>query len=325
MDSSLNRRSFVAAAASLLMGSVSPAPAREQQKREWEWILPIGLPGRVPGDGFYVRHGYATENTWFNPGSWHTGEDWYLLEGNTAGAQVYAVADGEIVYAGFDYPGPVVIVQHDDELFSMYGHLDDDLAVESGPVSRGQVLGTILDRTDGRAPSHLHFEIRRFLTSPPVNGPSPRYGFTCGPNCPPGPGYWPIDAPEHPSELGWMNPTHVIARRSRPDGESSAGLEVMVAEGASGTVPLWTSPEATEQIGELPLEVGARYPVLAIDAGPEDSTETSAQGYRLWYQIEVRERPAVVWVQAIETSTEETGSDGRPAALRFRMLPYVTV
>ncbi len=29
---------------------------------------PIGLPGRVLGDGFLVRHGYACENTWYNPG-----------------------------------------------------------------------------------------------------------------------------------------------------------------------------------------------------------------------------------------------------------------
>jgi len=36
---------------------------------------PIGLAGQVPGDGFVIRHGSATENTWYNPGWWHTGED----------------------------------------------------------------------------------------------------------------------------------------------------------------------------------------------------------------------------------------------------------
>ncbi len=40
-----------------------------------EFSYPIGLPGRPLGDGFIVRHGYATENTWYNPGWWHTGED----------------------------------------------------------------------------------------------------------------------------------------------------------------------------------------------------------------------------------------------------------
>ena len=66
---------------------------------------------------------------------------------------------------------------------------------------------------------------RRRAESPPLRGPllpdlaggqwgdRPRYGFACGVNCPPGPGYWPIDAPENPSAMGWRNPTHVIAHR----------------------------------------------------------------------------------------------------------------
>ena len=44
--------------------------------------------------------------------------------------------------------------------------------------------------------------------------PVPRYDFRCGANCPPGPGYWPIDAPDLPSDLGWRNPTHTINRRA---------------------------------------------------------------------------------------------------------------
>ena len=72
--------------------------------------LPIGLPGEYLGDGFLIRHGYACENTWYNPGWLHTGEDFYLPDGNAARAGVYAVAGGEIVFAGSEYPGLVVIV-----------------------------------------------------------------------------------------------------------------------------------------------------------------------------------------------------------------------
>ncbi len=32
---------------------------------------PIAVPGRLPGDGFFVRHGYAVENTWYLPGYLH--------------------------------------------------------------------------------------------------------------------------------------------------------------------------------------------------------------------------------------------------------------
>jgi murein DD-endopeptidase MepM/ murein hydrolase activator NlpD len=283
--------------------------------------LPIGLPGQVLGDGFLIRHGYACENTWYNTGWLHTAEDYYLPNGNTAGAGVYAVADGEIVFAGSEYPGLVVIVQHADDLFSMYGHLDRTLAVDSGTVRRGQLLGTVLDRTDGRVPSHLHFEVRDFLIKDEINGTSPSYGVRCGFNCAPGPGYWPIDAPEHPSELGWRNPTHVIANRAF-DGAPPDGAEVVVASGANTSSALWSKPfdhEDAVQVGELPLNTGGRYPLITIATGSEASYETSADGYRLWYRIAI---PDVgrVWVQAATPSTNDTGSDGRPSTVRMGFL-----
>src|SRR5688500_17714473 len=113
----------------------------------------------------------------YHHGYLHAGEDWYTIEGDAAGAGVYAAATGEVVFAGSEYPGRVVIVRHADDLFSMYGHLDDALSVRVGDgVQRGRPLGTILARTDGRAPSHLHFELRTYFTTPEVNGESPRYG-----------------------------------------------------------------------------------------------------------------------------------------------------
>ena len=288
--------------------------------------LPIGLPDRVPGDGFVVRHGYACENTWYNPGWLHTGEDWYAVADDSAGALIYAVAAGEVVFAGSEYPGHVVIVRHATDLYSMYGHLDYELAVETGePVSRGQRLGTILARTDGRAPSHLHFEIRTFLTTSEVNGNSPRYAYGCGFTCPPGPGYWPMDAPEHPSAMGWRNPTHVVARRVFND--PLANVEVIVPESSAETASLWSAPEGDDNarpVGELPLSAGDRYRLLAIDAGREATTETSAAGYRLWCRIAL---PGVerAWVQAAVPSTAEIGSDGRPSSVRFDFLPGFAV
>ncbi len=286
--------------------------------------LPIGLPGQVLGDGFFVRHGYATENTWYNPGWLHTAEDFYLPNGNAGGTGVYAVADGEIVFAGSEYPGLVVIVQHADDLFSMYGHLDYSLPIERGGVRRGQLLGTVLDRTDGRAPSHLHFEIRTFLATTEVNGDAPRYSTGCGFQCAPGPGYWPIAAPEHPSGMGWRNPTHVIANRAYDGAPPDAG-EVVVASGSGDSAALWSEPAdhaSAEQLGDLSLNGGDHYRLRAIATGPEASDETSAEGYRLWYQIELPEGDA--WVQAAVPSSHDTGSDGRPSSVRFDFLPAVS-
>ena len=319
----VSRRSVVrGAAAAALAARIHKTAARVSPPA---FTLPIGLPGEHLGDGFLIRHGYACENTWYNPGWLHTAEDIYLPDGNAAGAGVYAVADGDIVFAGSEYPGLVVVVRHADDLFSMYGHLDYDLAVERGGVKRGQLLGTVLDRADGQAPSHLHFELRTFLTTPEVNGDAPRYSVGCGFRCAPGPGYWPIDAPEHPSAMGWRNPTHVIANRAY-NGAPPDDAEVVVAIGSRGSATLWSEPSDhadAEAVGELPLSAGDRYGLLAIATGPEDSHETSAEGYRLWYRIEAPDGgPA--WVQAAIPSSNDTGSDGRPSSVRLDFLLAVT-
>ena len=180
-------------------------------------------------------------------------------------------------------------------------------------MERGQPLGTILARTDGRAPSHLHFEMRTFFTTPEVNGESPRYGFACGFECPPGPGYWPIHAPEHPSVMGWRNPTHVIDRRAWPDGVPE-GVEVIVSEAAPEITPLWTAPadvDGAEFVGDLVAQPGDRYPLLEIAAGAEDATGTSAEAYRLWYRIALADGDEG-WVQAaVPTPTTPAPMAGR--------------
>lgn len=289
------------------------------------YSYPMGLPGQTPGDGMYVRIAYAAENARYYPGWWHTGENWHRTNDETAGLAVFAVAAGTVVYADFDYPGRVVIVAQDDGLYAMYGHLDYTLAVEVGePVVRGQQLGAVLARSDDLARSHLHFELRDFFTRPEVNGDAPQYGVSCGYDCPPGPGYWPMSAPEHPSDLGWRNPTHVIAHRAWPNGVPE-GAEVVVAIDAPAGAPRWVDLPATgaEPGDDLPLTPGARFPLLAIVAGAEDSRETSAEATRLWYRIGVPDSEAA-WVQAASPVAIDAGQDGRPSSLRFDFLPVVT-
>lgn len=293
------------------------------------FIYPISRSGGVPGDGFFIRHGYATENTWFNPNHWHTGEDWYALEGDTAGAEVRAVADGEVVYVGSNYPGRVVIVRHADDLFSMYGHLDPAVAVTEGQrVSRNDLLGTVLRRGDD-VPNHLHFEMRTFLFTDAVNGTSPRYPFRCGPGCTPGPGYWPIDAPELPDVLGWRNPTHVLAGRTGWTASDDSAVdvlgEVIMATGApSQTLGLWTTlDESNNPVGpqgELILQPGEHYAVLDTRAGHEAPEQTGATAYRLWYRL-LLEDGRTGWVAALSADGADRGSNGMPSSVRFNLLP----
>ena len=284
----------------------------------------MGFPGRPLGDGLLVRHGYATENTWYNPGWLHTGEDWYLPEGETGGMGVYAAAAGEVVFAGSEYPGLVVIVQHPDGLFSMYGHLDYTLAVEAGQsVERGQLLGSILTRTDGLAPSHLHFELRTFFTTPEVNGNAPRYGVACGFDCPPGPGYWPLDAPEHPSVDGLAqpdprhHPPRLAGTAFRKGSRWSSPRRPPRAHRSGPRHPMQPMPNSSE-ICPSSLEIAT--PCSAVDAGEEASTGTSAEAYRVWYRIALPDG-GEGWVQAAVPADYDTGSDGRPSSVRFDFLP----
>lgn len=300
-------------------GTRSAATGKSQSGNGLPMTPPIGWDGETPGDGFEIGHGFACENTWFNPGWWHTGEDWYAVDRDTGDAVIYAVASGEVVYVGYDYPGRVIIVRHADELFSVYGHLNFDTAVEAveegREVGASEKIGSVLLQVDGRAPSHLHFEMRTFLTTPRVNGDNPSYGVNCGVNCPPGPGYWPIDATEHPADMGWRNPTHQQVQLAL-DAGISEGLSVSVQSVVDGRrVEIHAEPEVeSDVLEELALSSGDAFALLDLSGGDPASTGTSAEAYGYWLRI-TTSGGTEGWMQAAIPSDRETGSDGRPSAL----------
>jgi len=164
------------------------------------------------------------------------------------------------------------------------------------------------------------------LTARQVNGSAPRYRFRCGVNCPPGPGYWPMNAPDVPSDLGWRNPTHTIARRMFPsDAEGQFGKVIVATQPVSQSITLWSAPPnyaARTALGELELHPGEHFSFVGIYAGAEDTRQTSALAYQLWYQIKLPDGRAG-WVQAAVPSTFETGSDGRPSSVYFNFFPSV--
>ena len=284
---------------------------------DFQFQFPMGLPDRVPGDGIYVMHGYAVENAQYYPGLWHTGENWYALHGDSAGALVYATAAGEVVYAGYDYPGPVVLIRHAEDLYSQYGHLDYSLNVEVGQqVQRGDVIGTVLFREGPR--SHLHFELRNFFTTPEVNGANPRYSFHCGPNCPPGPGYWPFDAPEHPSVMGWRNPLHVIGNRMGVPNSA----EVMVPRDSWAPLFLFSSLEQRNHDTSVMLERGTRLSLLGVYTGPEASETYGANATSLWFQVEIPEYGAA-WVPAISPTMHAIQQNGQTSSYVFNLIPVI--
>lgn len=122
---------------------------------------PILPPGNTSID---VTYRYAsTANGTRDP---HHGVEFL----NRFGTPVYAAGDGVVVFAGPDdiavyspwqkYYGNVVVLQHENDLYTLYAHLSR-ITVESGQrVLIGEQIGEV-GQTGVAIGSHLHFEVRR--------------------------------------------------------------------------------------------------------------------------------------------------------------------
>ena len=89
---------------------------------------------------------------------------------NPIGTPVYAPADGVVVFAGPDKVavyssltnayGNLIVIQHADNLYTLYGHLSKILVETGKHVAEGEKIGEV--GSAGMAiGSHLHFEVRR--------------------------------------------------------------------------------------------------------------------------------------------------------------------
>jgi hypothetical protein len=78
-----------------------------------------------------------------------------------AGTVVFAGPDEEAVYAPWrNFYGNLVVIEHSDDLFTLYAHLSRiDVGVDQN-VLAGEKIGEV-GRTGGAIGSHLHFEVRR--------------------------------------------------------------------------------------------------------------------------------------------------------------------
>ena len=109
----------------------------------------------------------------------HLGDDLNGIGGwdSDLGDAVYAVASGEVVFAGWpsDGWGKVMMVVHqttDGNLVqSFYGHLDSIYFPVGARVRRGDKIGTV-GKGNGQYLAHLHFEIREG----PMIAAGPGYG-----------------------------------------------------------------------------------------------------------------------------------------------------
>lgn len=102
---------------------------------------------------------------------------------NPSGTPVYAAAEGTVIFAGPDekavyapwgnFYGNLVVIEHPDDVFTLYAHLSKIDVQQGQQVSAGDKIGEV-GRTGGAIGSHLHFEVRRgdvedyFATQNPV-------------------------------------------------------------------------------------------------------------------------------------------------------------
>lgn len=78
------------------------------------------------------------------------------------GTQVRAADAGTVVYAGdrLSGYGNLVLIKHDNEFFTVYGHMADTRVAKGASVARGQTIGTVGTSGQAKTPQ-LHFEVRQ--------------------------------------------------------------------------------------------------------------------------------------------------------------------
>ncbi|NLX18245.1 MAG: peptidoglycan DD-metalloendopeptidase family protein [Desulfobulbus sp.] len=75
-------------------------------------------------------------------------------------SEVFAVYDGEVIYSGYmSGYGRMVVIEHDQNYYSITSRLEDIRVLEGDVIKQGQIIGTSSDSTDLFGEG-LYFEIR---------------------------------------------------------------------------------------------------------------------------------------------------------------------
>lgn len=104
------------------------------------------------------RYGYRIHPVSKRRGSFHAGLDIAAKEGTP----VRASADGTVAKAAYlkNGYGKLVIIEHEKDLATWYGHLSAIGVTAGQRVLRGDIIGAV-GRTGSATGPHLHFEVRR--------------------------------------------------------------------------------------------------------------------------------------------------------------------
>jgi len=140
--------------------SLPDVPIATQSRLVMSW--PCGDINRRQLAPWFDATGYAAL---YNGGkAYHTGHDLNLSDYGDSGAEVRAVADGVVVFAGSvkGWQGDVVVLQHtleDGRLFwTRYAHINGAVD-EREKIARGEFIGFVCDYLPaGKQNDHLHID-----------------------------------------------------------------------------------------------------------------------------------------------------------------------
>ena len=138
--------------------------ALEAAKRELTLTTPSICP--IERDKFVFTSPYGNRrNPFTQRPDFHAGVDLAALEGTP----VYAPADARVVFAGqynlrrsrawWQY-GKLVVLKHNDDLITIFGHNQEVLVRKGQKVQRGDQIAKV-GNTGHSTNSHLHYEVRR--------------------------------------------------------------------------------------------------------------------------------------------------------------------
>lgn len=104
-----------------------------------------------------TRGGFMTSGYGERWNSFHKGID---IAGDI-GDDVFAAMDGEVIYAEYNNGGygNLIIVKHEDNMSTYYGHLSEYHVKVGDKIKKGNVIGEVGNTGFSTGP-HLHFELR---------------------------------------------------------------------------------------------------------------------------------------------------------------------
>lgn len=146
----------------------------------------LGFP--IQGDRSDITQGYGATSfaKYGYKGKWHNGIDF----GIPVGTPLFAAEAGTVLATGnqdsFCYKGAYgrfVLIKHENNLTTLYGHLSKYIVTPGQKVTRGQVIG-YSGKTGYATGPHLHFTVFATPTIPPATGNYPEGispSKSCGP------------------------------------------------------------------------------------------------------------------------------------------------